>query len=230
MFSVRVATRSVGDRDRLRAWFASGLAVLALAVGLIAVPAAPASAHEQLLSTTPTSGERLAAAPAEVTLEFSGEVLTLGAVVIVADAAGTDWAMDPEIDGRIVTVPLVDGMPDAGYEIRWRVVSADGHPISGLVPFTVGDGAPYSSIADGGAREDLSPSGVPAETTPGRVPEPAAAAPAAALPIWRLVLVGIGGAAVATLGYLVFLSVRRRRHTTIAVSGATSGAEPRTDA
>jgi methionine-rich copper-binding protein CopC len=101
--------------------------------------ASPAAAHDELVASTPSIGEQLASAPSEVSLTFSADVLTIGAAVIIADGAGRDWVADePVVTDGVVTVGLQSGMPDAGYEIRWRVVSEDGHPISGLVPFTVG--------------------------------------------------------------------------------------------
>jgi hypothetical protein len=36
--------------------------------------------------------ERLDAAPSEVSLTFSADVLTIGAAVVIADASGRDWA------------------------------------------------------------------------------------------------------------------------------------------
>lgn len=124
--------------------------LLAVAATLAAVSvlgaATAASAHDELIDSSPAAGEALALAPTEVTLQFSADVLTVGATVIVIDADGTDWtAADPVLDGATVTVPLQEGMPDAGYELRWRVVSGDGHPIAGVVPFTIGDGEPFAS-------------------------------------------------------------------------------------
>lgn len=129
---------------RLRA-FAAGLTVAAVVVLTSVVPA---SAHDQLLSSSPTEGEKLPSAPVEISLSFSADVLQMGAEVVVADGDGTDWvATDPQIRAGAVTVLLKGGMPDAGYEVRWRVVSSDGHPISGVIPFTVGDAAPLERVA-----------------------------------------------------------------------------------
>ncbi len=96
------------------------------------MPAAPAAAHDELLASSPSPGAALDSAPTEVTLTFSADVLTIGAAVIVADGAGKDWAAAaPAVDNGVVSVPLVPALPAGGYEIRWRVVSQDGHPISG---------------------------------------------------------------------------------------------------
>ncbi len=117
--------------------FAAG-AVLA-AVAILAT-AAPATAHDQLLESDPGDGEHLDAAPSSVTMTFSGELLVLdestaGAVVLVVDAEGEDWATgEVEVRGRNVTAALRTDMPDGGYQVRWQVVSEDGHPIAGSSP------------------------------------------------------------------------------------------------
>ena len=72
--------------------FAAG-AVLA-AVAILAT-AAPATAHDRLLESSPADGEQLDTAPPSVTMTFSGALLVLdestaGAVVLVVDAEGED--------------------------------------------------------------------------------------------------------------------------------------------
>ncbi len=120
------------------------------------VLAGPAAAHAELVATTPGEGARLDAAPAEVTLEFS-EAVSLGAgYARVIDGAGerVDTGT-PAVDGGTVTVPLRDDLPDAGYLVTFRVISADSHPVSGAFGFVVGDGEPVdASVADAAADED----------------------------------------------------------------------------
>lgn len=117
---------------------------VATALVVLLAPAAPAAAHDQLIGSDPAAGERLDSAPASLTLEFSAEVMELGAMIIVADATREDWVdEEPVVEGTVVSVALPEEMPAGGYEIRWRVVSSDGHPISGVIPFTVGDAEPY---------------------------------------------------------------------------------------
>lgn len=166
------------------------VAVAAASV-LVFTAAAPAAAHDELIGSSPESGQRLVASPDAVTLTYSGDVLTIGAAVIIADASGRDWAAGPpEILFGAVTVPLEADMPDAGYEIRWRVVSEDGHPISGIIPFTVGDAEPL--VRTPAPTQSTSPS------------------TDADQPALRPLLVGAGGAAVAAAAFVLILLFRRR--------------------
>ncbi|WP_456598913.1 copper resistance CopC/CopD family protein [Blastococcus sp. SYSU DS0616] len=111
-------------------WFGAGIGT-----------AGPAAAHATLVSTTPGEGARLDAAPDEVTLRFS-EGVSLGAGyarVLGADQQRVD-AGNASVDGDVVTVPLRGDLPDGGYLVTYRVVSADSHPVSGAFSFVVGDG------------------------------------------------------------------------------------------
>lgn len=96
-------------------------------------------------------------------------------------------------------------MPDAGYEVQWRVVSGDGHPISSTIPFAVGDAEVSTETHDDGHSshsEDSDPDHADSET----------AGDSAALPAWALVTLGVGGAVVAAgLAFLAVILVRRRR-------------------
>jgi methionine-rich copper-binding protein CopC len=212
---------------RTTASIRAAIGALALATALTVAPTA-AHAHDELIGSTPSAGERLAEAPASVELRFSGEVMTLGAAVVVADADGHDWvAEQPEIglDG-LVTVMLQPDMPDAGYEIRWRVISADGHPISGIVPFTIGDAEPLE-------REPAS--GASGKASTGDTDESGDTASAddqitqdGGLP--RVAVIGAGGAAAGAAVFALALFITRRRSTRSAGTDTTGAhTEPGVD-
>jgi methionine-rich copper-binding protein CopC len=113
------------------------LTTTALALGL----AAPASAHSELVAATPGDGETLAEAPAEVVLEFNEEIQDLGNEIVVVDAEGTPVATgDAVVDGVTVTQAITGGTAGT-FTVTWRVVSEDGHPISGEYAYEVEESA-----------------------------------------------------------------------------------------
>jgi len=131
-------------------------ALLGVGVGVDVLTARPASAHAMVTTTTPADGARLEAAPEAVTLTFD-EAVSLGAGyarVLDADGERVDTGAAEVRDG-VVTVPLRSGLPDAGYVVTWRVVSADSHPVSGAFSFVVGDGelVPAGSVGTGDATD-----------------------------------------------------------------------------
>lgn len=124
-----------------------------LGLALALVPARPASAHASLSSTEPASGEVLLEPPTEVVLHFTeaveardGDVRVIG-----ADGERVDGGDVEQPDGRTVVAPL-DGIGDGGYVVAWKVVSSDGHPISGGFTWRVGES---SEAVDPALVEDL---------------------------------------------------------------------------
>lgn len=124
--------------------------------------ASPASAHAQLLQTTPGNGDQIEAVPDAVTLKFSESVSPVKGGSTVVDADGKevqDGDAKRSGDGLQVDIRFKDGVGDGIYTVSWRVVSADSHPIAGAFVFSVGDqtvapltGPPQSSGSDGVVR------------------------------------------------------------------------------
>ncbi|WP_418276553.1 copper resistance CopC family protein [Isoptericola jiangsuensis] len=191
---------------------------IALTTVALLATAAPASAHDELVSSDPAADAVLDSAPTTVTLTYSDDLLDVGATVIVADAAGDDRAdAAPVIDGDTVSVTLDPDLPDGGYEVRWRVVSSDGHPVSGAVPFVVGDGEPLASSGDDAS--DATTSEPATSSTAGSADDDGTTVQDASGteepdgdPVGRTVLVAAGGA-IAALALLTLLTFLRRRRT-----------------
>lgn len=118
------------------------LTVLLILLGLAALAVAPAFAHSELVASSPANGESLAQAPAQVRLTFSNKVLGdfTEVSVLGADRRPVETAR-PVSTGNVVTQALPTQLPKGTYVVSYRVVSADSHPISGQVRFTVTVGA-----------------------------------------------------------------------------------------
>ncbi|MGH3516437.1 MAG: copper resistance CopC family protein [Haloechinothrix sp.] len=107
----------------------------------------PASAHNVLISSDPDKGASLDAGPEQVTLTFDQSIQS-GDVnqIAVTGPGGTQWTTGPvEVDRNVATVPVAPLGPAGEYTIGYRVLSSDGHPVSGEIPFTLtkaGSGLP----------------------------------------------------------------------------------------
>jgi methionine-rich copper-binding protein CopC len=136
------ADASPGRRPHARRW-AGVLAALTVAAGALLLSAPAASAHADLLEATPADGEVLQAAPDMVVLTFNDVLATYGLGLQVLDADGKSvGATSPTASGRELRAQLPSSLPDGAYTVQWRVVSADGHPVSGEYAFgVVGPGA-----------------------------------------------------------------------------------------
>ena len=122
-----------------RASALNGLATLLLTGGLLVGTAVPAAAHDQLVSSSPEGGSTVGVVPEEISLTFSGDLITDSSAVIIEVVApdGQNIASgDPVINGVTVTQPVLPVQVGV-FTVRWRVVSSDGHPISGEYSYTV---------------------------------------------------------------------------------------------
>ncbi|WP_448006407.1 copper resistance CopC family protein [Agromyces bauzanensis] len=191
--------------NRLRATLLAGTVLAAAAIGL--ADAAPASAHDELLASSPEDGQVLDAAPASVELEFSNDIIEMGTAIIVVDAAGEELAAgEPAIAGRTVTATLPADVADGEYQVRWRAVSADGHPIEGTIDFGVGAGATGEYPAEP-TSDEASEHADDAEQADSQDAEETSAA-SDAWPIVAGVAVGLG--VIALVAALIVRTVRRR--------------------
>src|SRR5690606_22150186 len=108
-------------------------------------------------STTPADRAALDAAPSEVELVFNEPVSVPDGGVRAFDGDGgrvDEAAVD--VEGGTIRLGLRDGLGEGAYVVTYRVISQDGHPITGACTFSVGDveGASDETVADRLGSED----------------------------------------------------------------------------
>ncbi len=148
-------------------FFAAGLAV-----------AAPASAHDAAVSTSPETNKVLDAVPAEVSVTFNNNPLGLNPVFSVEDSTGQNWADgDVQIIDNVATQKLKDDAPAGRYTVTWGVASSDGHRIQGTFNFSVtGPAEEPTPGATSSANATPGAGTVPTSASPGIASAPASAA------------------------------------------------------
>lgn len=110
---------------------------LLLSLTLLSFSISPAAAHTSVVKTTPEYKSTLAEMPQSISIEFTDVLMTLGdKKVNTIELTGPDGlpvAIEgTSIDQRILTVQLPEeSYQDGTYLVSYRVVSADGHSISG---------------------------------------------------------------------------------------------------
>lgn len=186
----------------------SAVLALLVLVGAVAL-GAPAQAHDMLIASDPAEGEVLEESPQEVVLTFNNAPLEVGSSISVVDAAGTPVAEGTgTVEGASVVLALDTTLPAGELEVRWRVASSDGHPIEGVVPFTLdlpGEPAVTEPAEEPVAEETAEP----AETTaPAETTEPAVTG-VSGLPTAAKIAIAV--AALASVVGLIVLIVRRGR-------------------
>lgn len=140
----------------VRIVLASLVGLLAAVLMPLAVPALlpAASAHDTLISSSPAAGESFEQAPETLELTYSDEVLNLSPVVRLTNSAGEEiFTETPTVSGNTASIDLPP-LPADDYQVQWRVVSSDGHPIEGAVDFTVTVGSEATATAGPGSDEE----------------------------------------------------------------------------
>ena len=115
----------------------------ALVAVLVMMPTA-ASAHTDLLSSSPSDGSVMDFVPDHVVLEFVDPVAVDPDSVQVIGPDGEDRAIGVlgSDTGRLVSVAMDPNEKQGSWQIRYRVLGLDGHAVSGRVDFSVGEASP----------------------------------------------------------------------------------------
>jgi methionine-rich copper-binding protein CopC len=121
---------------RARRRLALAATTLAALAGTLLATAAPAAAHDVLVSTSPKDGASVATTPSTVVLTFEEPALAVGTKVVVTGPDGPVQDGDARLVGSTVRQDLVPGSPAGAYRVQWRVTSDDGHAVSGTFSFT----------------------------------------------------------------------------------------------
>jgi copper resistance protein C len=133
----RAGDRRGGGRRRTRSWLV-GTALLVVALA----PAAPAWAHSQLIAMSPADGSTVAVAPTEVVLTFDENIQDIGDAVIITDPDGVRVEDGPPTILDATATEKLHALTVRGhYAVSYRVVSADGHPVTRTLGFDLTSGA-----------------------------------------------------------------------------------------
>ncbi|MFI0357122.1 copper resistance protein CopC [Actinomadura sp. 9N407] len=115
---------------------------------MLGLGAAPAWAHDSLKSSNPEKGAQIAS-PSEIELTFTGTVRVPRIVLTGPDGTRHEAGAAQAIDNKVAQ-PVKGTLANGEYTVGWRVVSSDGHPITGTYTFTV-KGSPATQTAPSGA-------------------------------------------------------------------------------
>ena len=127
----------------------SGAAITSTVLALTFIPGI-ASAHAILESSSPEASALLASSPKEVRLDFDEQVEATLGDVRVYDSEQREVSKSNTVrsssDPSVVTAD-VPTLQNGVYVVVWRVVSADGHPVTGAFPFEIGTKSTGTSVA-----------------------------------------------------------------------------------
>lgn len=181
---------------RAVSWPLRLLATLGIALATLLASATPAFAHNVLVSSDPADGATLDTAPARVTFTFDQPIENFDPALKVFGPNGNDFTTAaPTVEGNTVSAAVSWGGAGS-YRAAFRIVSADGHPVTGEITFTLSDAAAGTAT------------GTPTSEADAGSGQSAADESGGGLGVWLWVIVG--GAAVLVIAAVV-IAVRKPR-------------------
>ena len=110
-------------------------------IALMSMLATPATAHTETETTSPSSGETVASGEQLISVTFTDKILDLAdsSEIVVVDADGNVAPTDCSgiENKKIYTNAFL--AKKGKYQVTWRTVAEDGHPISGKFSFQVSE-------------------------------------------------------------------------------------------
>lgn len=188
----------------------SGLLVAGmLGLGPLATPAA--LAHSELVSSDPADGATLDSPPTTVSFTFSEPLMPDFVRIIGTNPEGVTGDLPvSSVEGPTATVDWPAGAQGGTWQVSYRVVSQDGHPIEGGITFTY-DGpspSPTGALPTSAAPTSTAPtSAAPTSAAPSPSTSPAAdlsGGPSG------LLIAGLAVGAIVIVGVVIALVARRR--------------------
>lgn len=105
---------------------------------VVAMAAAPVSAHARLVSSTPAANATVTPTRS-VAMTFSERMVPAFSTVEVVNSAGLKASLRSSVsdDGRSITGTLARRLSAGAWTVNWQVASSDGHRMTGSYAFIV---------------------------------------------------------------------------------------------
>lgn len=160
-----------------------------------------AAAHTALIGSDPANDAPVSSPLSAVVLTFSEDINSAFATIVVHSADGRNWVSGhARVDGPRLSADVgPERLPNGKYTVGYRVVSADGHPVSGSYSFTVVGAPDQPSPAITSPTAALSTTAAPA-------PSAASSGPDTRTSILTAAIAGL-----AVGGVIAFWQSRKRR-------------------
>ncbi|QZD58827.1 copper resistance protein CopC [Bacillus pumilus] len=117
-----------------------------------------AVAHAYVVSSNPAANEELEKQPPSVSITFSEGIESGFHAIKVLNAKGDRVDKGDTVikDQKIMEAALKKDLPKGIYTIQWNAVSADGHSVSGMIPFSIGKaGGGFDQLDQGQTNESI---------------------------------------------------------------------------
>lgn len=131
-------------------------------VALLSLPSA--QAHSDLISSNPVAGANLEQFPESFYLTFNEELIliegeTVNTLILQGSDSTSYEILDPRVVGAVLSAKAGSAEYPAGtFLLKYRVVSADGHPITGEITFSTQSSTTIQSqVAQPATTQEIEP-------------------------------------------------------------------------
>ncbi|OAB45346.1 copper resistance protein CopC [Paenibacillus glacialis] len=120
---------------------------LSLILSLVCMFLFPPSiyAHAYLQQSSPAANETVIDSPSKITLQFNESIQPAFHSISVSNSAGERVDLDdsyiPDNQPKTLEGNVRPNLPEGIYIIGWKIISGDGHPLEGNIPFQIGAGS-----------------------------------------------------------------------------------------
>jgi methionine-rich copper-binding protein CopC len=129
------------------------------------IPTTSASAHTDLVSSSPGADEIVNASQESISITFSEPPLVDGAAIVILNSTGeTLDSPAPTLDGASLSIPWPADLTPGQITVQWRATADDGHVLSDEFGFN------YTAAAEGGMAPGPSDSAAPTDPTATETP------------------------------------------------------------
>ncbi|WP_020574260.1 copper resistance protein CopC [Actinopolymorpha alba] len=148
------------------------LAAMLVACLAVMLTAGPASAHAELVMTTPGNGSVLTTPPKQLVLRFSEAVeVGLGKIEVFGPNGKriqVGQLIHPHNERETISATLRGPLTPGAHTVAWRLTSSDSHPVQGAFVFSVGSGTATPAPTPAPAGGPVPAQAAPAQATPGQ--------------------------------------------------------------
>ncbi|WP_173275656.1 copper resistance CopC family protein [Paenibacillus sp. NEAU-GSW1] len=150
--------------------------IVLIVAALWLIPGA-AFAHSVLESSVPAKGEKVTVSPTEIAMAFNTEIESLSKFKLTNESGEEIDVSDSSAEGNEMSGKIAVPLANGSYTVKWTIIGADGHTVSGDYSFTVE--AEEAAATESPAAESASPTVEASEAPSEQQTEPEAPAPSA---------------------------------------------------
>ena len=96
-----------------------------------------ALAHTGLESSTPAQGSTVTEKLKEITLTFLTKIEATSSFTLINSSQEEVDVEGITVNNDILTGNVTENLENGAYQINWKIIGADGHPIEGVIDFVL---------------------------------------------------------------------------------------------